>query len=221
MSPPPFVPSVLHATLAALQARLALVFPPDLFDQRILPPKITQAVWKELTRRTPVVGIGWDGLVPDKPPSRRLVGETAWSVFLVVRNAGGPSTQLVGDALGSGLFDLVNAGAAVLHGHSIPEIGPIFVTSADNVVSPDWDMEGLVVACLALRVGATLPTASDLVADTTEGILKTLSITWRFPNAPAADVTTVDVLHGSGTPALSEAGGPALGEAGTPGLVEA
>lgn len=186
--------TVLHATLAALQAQLALVFPPAQFIQVILPPKLTAPAWRELTRRTPMIGIGWNSVTPLQPPSRILTGTTRWSVFLVVRNQAGPAPRFLGDALGPGLFDLVSAAAGVLHGHTIPGIGTAFVTGVSNTVGMDWDMEDLVLACLDLDVGATLPTASSLVAQTGEGILKELGITWTVPDAPDAAVSETDAI---------------------------
>jgi hypothetical protein len=190
MSPPPFVPTVLHTTLAALQAQLALVFPANEFIQVVLPPKITPGAWKELTRRTPMIGLGWDAFAPESPSSRRLIGDTTWSIFLVVRNQAGPTPRFLGDALGPGLFDLVSAAAAVLHGHTIWGVGTAFVTAINNTIGMDWDMEDLVLACLSVKVGATLPTAADLVADTGAGILQEMGITWTFPHDPSVTVVT-------------------------------
>ena len=185
-------PTVLVATLAALQAQLALVFPTNMFAQVILPPKITAASWRELTRRTPMIGIGWDSIEPLKPPSRILSGNSRWSVFLVVRNAGGPGPRFLGDALGPGLFDMVSGAAAVLHGRTFPGIGTGFVTGVHNTIGMDWDMEDLVLAHLTVEVGATLPSAADLVADTTAGILQSLNITWDFADDPAASLTDTE-----------------------------
>ena len=178
--------TVLHATLAALQARLDLVFPSQNFVQVVLPPKITPVAWKELTRRTPMIGLGWDSIDPMKPASRLLSGVSRWSVFVVVRNQRGPEPRLLGDRLGPGLFDLVQAAAGVLHGHTIDQVGTCFVTGVHNAIGADWDMEDLVLACLTVEVGATLPNASELVEEPA-GILKSLGVSWTFPAFPAGD----------------------------------
>jgi hypothetical protein len=175
-----------HATLAGLNARLDLVFPATTFGRPIVNPKLTTGEWKELTQRTPLVGIGWDALAPTSPESRLYVGTTKWTVFLVARNVAGPLQRLAGDALGVGLWDMVTAATAVLHGATIPDVGTAFVSSVQSMVSEAWDMENLVLACLDVSVGVTMTTAAAAAAaanpgqDDGVGLLQTLGITWSL-----------------------------------------
>jgi len=179
----------LHATYAGLNARLDLVFPSNVFARAVVPPKLNAAVWRELTRVTPLVGIGWNG-IHVKPEMRGLVGVSSWTVFLVARNVSGPTGRMLGDAKGVGLFDMIQAGAAVLHGATIADVGTVLVRAIENTVGTEWDMADLTLACIDLEVGITLPSAYEVVGEDT-GILQTLGITWPM-TLPDGATTTLD-----------------------------
>lgn len=196
-------PDELSASFSAIQAQLQLVFPATKFQFRVIPGTLTARVWSELTARTPAVLLGWEGFAPRKPASRRLIGSSSWAVFVVVRNQGGPTQRLVGDTAGPGLLDMVRAAAAVLHGHTATGIGTLFVTSVSQVSSTDWDMEELAVARVSFDIeGTELASASDLVPDSSAGILRQLDIGWDF----APDLLTTTDRIGAPRPARPRLG---------------
>ncbi len=171
----------LSATFAGIKAQLRLVFPETLFGFRVIPATLTRKVWTELTSRTPVVMLGWDGFRPQEPASRRFSGASGWGVFVVTRNAGGPAPRLLGDARGPGLLDMVRAAIAVLAGHTLKDIGTITVKSASQLTSEEWDMEELAVARITIEVGDTLlASGDDLAPLSTDGILRRIGIGWDF-----------------------------------------
>lgn len=185
----PLGATVLHQALAGINARLDLAFPASVFARPIVPPRLTGEVWRELTRRTPLVGVGWNAVEPQRPQSRSLNATSKWTVFLVARNAGGPAQRFLGDALGPGLFDMVCAAAAVLNGTTIAGVGTAFVSGITNTVGVDWDMENLVLACLDLDVGVSVPQAPELLGTATDGPL-TLGITWVLPDGTTENIST-------------------------------
>ena len=183
----PITPGPLQAAADAISDRLRLVFPPAKFSYEMMPAKITAKTWNALTRRTPFVGLGWNTADGDKDASRIFRGETAWTVFLVAKNIAGTKLAYFGDRQGPGLFTMVEAATAVLHGWTAPGIGTAFVSRSANLFAEGWDTDDAAMAAVDFTMTAAWPAASVL-AEAGGDPLQTLGIAWDF-NGTAFDET--------------------------------
>ncbi len=189
-------PGPLQRTGDALRDRLRLVFPETRFQFDVMPSRANKEDWKRLLRRTPFVGLGWAEIEPMRNGPRLFTGASRWSVFLVTKNVAGARQLYWGDSQGPGLFDMVHAAIAILHGWSIPDIGPIAVAKAGNAYAEGWDGDDFGLATIDLDVGLTLALA-DAVSGVAETVLSTIGIDWAF--GPAGQVELSDVIQTGAT----------------------
>ena len=193
-------PGVLQLTGDAITARLQLVFPPARFQHSFIPAKLTTPVWSRLTTKTPFVGVGWNALEGDKEQSRIFDGESTWTVFLCTKNASGHRPRFFGDQQAPGLFSMVHAAVAVLHGWTLDGVGTGFVDRAANAYSDGWDMDDMAIASIEFRMGASL-TVGDALTGVDVEPHATIANSWNFgdgtplaANAPA-DFASTDTLE--------------------------
>jgi len=172
-------PGPLQQTGAALQARLRMVFPERRFVHAWMPPRVGKSDWNRLLRRMPFVGLGWSDADPIKATPRLFTGASGWTVFLVTQNVSGARGLYYGDAQGPGLFDMVHAAIAILHGHTIAGVGTVNVRKAGNAFAENWDGDDTAMAAIDLDVGMTLALA-DAVSGVPETVLSTIGIEWSW-----------------------------------------
>ncbi len=175
-------PGPLQKTAFALQQRLRLVFPERRFVHAWMPPRVGKEDWKRLLRRMLFVGLGWADADPIKNAPRSFTGESGWTVFLVTRNTAGARELYLGDAQGPGLFDMVHAGVAILHGHTISGVGTVSVVKTGNAFAENWDGDDTAMAAIDLKVGLTFDLA-DVVSGVPETILTTIGINWSWTSS--------------------------------------
>ena len=176
-------PGPLQLVGAALQARLALAFPPSLFTHALMPAKLTPQAWTELTRRVPFVGLGWGGLAPSPIMSRQFRGVSRWTVFLVTRNGAGELGRYFGDAQGPGLFQMVQAGVVMLQGTNIAGLGTASVGEASNAVAEGWEGGGAVIAAIDVEVPIDMSLADLITGGVDTDALRTTAVAWDFQPA--------------------------------------
>lgn len=172
----------LPKTARALTDRLKLVFPPTLFTHRFMPAKLTAKDWMQLTQRTPFVGLGWTEIEPIDTPDRDIRGESRWTVFLVAKNAAGIEARYFGDERAPGLFSMVQAAAALLHGFTIDGAGSASVTKIGNLYAEGWDADDSAIAGIDVSVGFDM-TLPEAVANIEADWLLTFGIAWTFDDA--------------------------------------
>ena len=173
-------PTLLAQTSDALIARLQVCFPPTLFTHNLVPAKVTPLAWKILTRRCPFVGLGWD-TISESDNARLFNGQSHWTAFFVTKNVSGIRGRVYGDELGPGLFTMIEAGVAMLHGFTIPGIGSVQVKAANNVSVDGWEDDEMAVGTVNFDVGYTLAKRDALTLDVNDdGYFDTLGIDWNF-----------------------------------------
>ncbi len=180
-------PGLLARTAEAITARLHLAFPPGKFQHALVPAKLNEKTLMQMSVKTPYVGLGWNVIEGEKDSARLFRGETHWTVFLLTKNAAGVAHRYFGDKQGPGLFIMVDAATAVLHGWTAPGIGTAFVERAGNLYAEGWDADGLAMAGVDFTVTYTLP-AGEILAGAASDPLQTLGIAWDF-NAITFDET--------------------------------
>ena len=137
-----------------LQARLRQAFPPEQFEHRTMPARLTPEGWSRFTQRTPVVGLGWVKMTPVQNRAVRprvWSGHAHWMIFLVCRNPR-EDAQLLGDTLGVGMAGMLAVATAALHGHSIAGIGGAEVGEGGQAYSDGWANADLAQAALNVSV---------------------------------------------------------------------
>ncbi len=180
-------PGPLSLIALGIRTRLEQVFPARQFVHAWMPAHVDRDVWTHLTRRTPLVGIGFNGFDPQA--ASRGIGASTWSVYLVTRNEAGHHARLFGDKQAPGLFGVLEVGVAALHGHTIEDGGTIQVREAVNAFVEGFKDEGMALGTIDLHV-PTVISMTDVIAngDAEPGLLNTRDITWSFDNG-AGEIT--------------------------------
>lgn len=168
----------LLTTCTELQARLKAFFPPAKFDHQVVPAKLTSTAWAALTRRTPMVGLGWGGVRPERDNARRFVGAMLWTVFLVTKNAHSPLARLMGDGMGAGQLGVLQVALAALQGRTL-STGSVAVTDVANVAAEGLADENTAITAINIEVRTGLAIAGDSGLDE----FLRVHVQWRFPDA--------------------------------------
>lgn len=175
----------------ALQGRLALAFPPNLFTFQWMPARVDRAVWNKLIRGPRTIGLGFNRF--DDPQMTGLLSAIShWSVYLMTKNESGSEALMFGDKLAPGFFALAQVGAAMLHGHTIKGIGTVQVTECANSFIEDYGDDGLAIATIELKVPVCLSLGSVLGGDGLKPAdLTGQTIQWSFDGTTVAqtDIT--------------------------------
>lgn len=178
-------PGPLEKAGRAIEARLKLVCPPTVFDHHWVPARVDSAVWQQLTRKPPFVGIGFNRFGRGEGHAQ-LFGPAEFTVFCAIANPSGTEARLFGDTIGPGVLTVAQVIAVALHAMLIPGIGTVQVgeishayvdgLNADNLAMATID---LTVKGIGIEVGDML--AGDLLTPTTP--IRT-EIDWRFTDGP-------------------------------------
>lgn len=186
----------IFAATAAIQVRLAAVFPSSRFQHGMLPAVPTRESWQTLVRRTPFVGVTWLGANPSPSSGRLLRLVSTWRVLLVTSNTA-VAGRFLGDAGGPGQFGLVQVAAAALHGLTPPaadeiaDFGTLMVTET-TALSADWSEAAEAIA------GLTVASEFDLLdsADALPALLR-LRGGWQFDAGDATAAIADQNLTGA------------------------
>lgn len=187
-------PGPLGAIALGIRARLELAFPPAKFSFQWMPGRVDKKVWMELTRRMPMIGIGFTGLEAPQTTSF-YAGSSHWMVYLATRNSNGAEAVLFGDKFAPGQLQLAEVAASLLHGFLVPCEGMARVQEVANSYVEDYEDAGLSITAISLNVPVDLSpprvwgderlTATGLSGET---------IQWSFDGGATivqTDVTTI------------------------------
>ena len=153
-----------------------------------MPARVTPDVWKQLIRRPPFIGVGWPGFHTGNGSMSELNGNSTWNVHLVTVNQRGPAARYFGDDAAPGLFDLVCAGTAILHGYTIPGGGTIQVAQADCTYVEGYNDPNLAMATIELMVRTSIP-LSSAIGDVTVQALTATTVAWSFNGGAGTALT--------------------------------
>jgi len=167
----------------ALNGRLKAIFGGTAFDEpAFVSARMTTGEWEDLLRRTPLVALGWGGVRPKENTGKSFQGSGDWTVFVAVKNSGGPAPGHVGDAGGHGVFHMVQAAIAGLHGMVVRDIGTVMVKGASNLVIEGLTAEHVVIVGIDLDVACNVPPVLD------RDLFLTVQSSWKFPGEPAEPI---------------------------------
>jgi hypothetical protein len=172
----------LFAATQAIQARLAMAFPPDRFQHGMLPAVPTRDIWLKLVRRTPYVGLTWLAAPLDAASGRAPQMKSTWRVLLVNSHTD-VEARFFGDRIAPGQFGLVQVAIAALHGFTAPatdavaDIGTLAVTDV-QALSADWSDAAEAIAGLTVE-------SSFHLTDSAAGLDELLRLrgNWQFQGA--------------------------------------
>jgi hypothetical protein len=175
----PLLPGPLVAQGKGIERLLQLVFPPSYFRFKVLPPRITRESWKNLTTgNQPFLGLGWNGLLPDRALNPQFIGGSSWTLLTSVRRQGTDAERYYGDAQGIGVMTMAGAAVSLLQG-AVIEGGTMQVTKVTNVVADGWGDDCAIIA-LDLALSITLPLAQVIAAPPGLGLFEEMASAWGW-----------------------------------------
>lgn len=178
---------------AALWARLDTYFPSSHFTHADVPVRLTPAAWKRLLRRTPFVGLSWNGIAPDAANNRTFKGKSQWSVFLAARNEHALDARGTGAATGPGTFGMAQVAVVSLAGHTFAGLGSVVVTQVGNLTTDQNDDEAVSIVGINLDLPISFDAAS-VGAGALQDFLR-VAVTWNFDPMPPGNPPAADDLY--------------------------
>lgn len=132
----------LATLFRGLQARLKELFDPALYTHITVPPRASAKDWDNLTRRMPVVGLGWMGLSPSERCGGLFRGNARFALMLLTRQNFGESAYF-GDERLPGLLGLAAIPTLGLHGWTVEPFGACRLTQVVPAGEQEWIPEGV------------------------------------------------------------------------------
>lgn len=158
--------------------RLRKVFPAQKFQMDRVPSVLTINEFERLTRQSPFIGLAFTGMRPDANSGRHLLAKFQWRLVIILKATGNPDRRFKGDSRDIGLDALVDVATAILHGHTVPDIGRCAVTGTEAVYAEGWGDMATVLAHVNFEVSSTL-NATDLQLETPDDF-KGINATWML-----------------------------------------
>lgn len=143
----------LALLLRAVHRRLEIAFRDWGTTVDYVPPRPTKADWSELSRRMPMVAVGWQSWSPSRDCGSLYQGDVQLPVFLMSRQSK-REAQYFGDGTLPGILGMTALAVAVLHDWTIGK-GSEFIGTfkvAHAAAAPDVDAIGSDIAFAALLV---------------------------------------------------------------------
>lgn len=81
--------------------------------------------------------------------------EGGWSVVLVTTHKSGEKARRHGDLLQIGAYAMINTTVALLHGHTIPDVGTLVLSHVDNLNGDAVDRQGGAIYAAGFRLRMT------------------------------------------------------------------
>ena len=185
---------VTGSAFQAIQARLKTFFDVILFTHTVIPAKVSPATWDSITRRAPMVGLGWSHWAPNADNGATFKGTLSFPLIIMV-DFTGPEDRYRGAQIGTGtyspgLFGLQEYAIAALHGFEIDDVGTCRVTHVSSTELAEWNKDGKATTVLdvtipnvALDLDAVTATLNDflrlqeeLICDQTDFGTTTISV---------------------------------------------
>lgn len=193
LTPPvsaPLPPGPLAGQAVAIAARLQSVFPPSLFKFAILPGKITKPVWDNLTTgNQPFLGLGFNGMVPDKGNGSTFQGKASWMLLVASRHNATPKDRYFGNAQYPGVTLFATTAVAILQGFDA-ETGSVTVSGCTNLSPDEWGGDSAIIG-ITLEVPLTLFVDEAIMPPTGLGLFAELAETYNWPvNTGSTDFVT-------------------------------
>ncbi len=152
-------PSTLQTLLCDIEQRIRIAFPEGKFDYDIVPANLTPEVWTRLTRTPPFVGMGWSKVEPLPMATRQFEGDVHFELILVDKNDRTARDQMLGDVFSPGVFAMLDAAVANLHGITFASGGTCLLQDVENV-SSEGLKDNFAMLALRFRCPVTFPSVA-------------------------------------------------------------
>lgn len=174
-------------TSQAIETRARLAFPANIWSWALVPEPLSIAEFKGLSRNTPLIALGWRGFKPSKQSGRKAIGTMTLRMTLVVKNERGSEHRFHGDPRGPGLFPALDMMVRILNGTTVPDLGTLLVTDANQAFAEGWDDLDAAIASIDIEMQVAFDGAVDAAA--IDDFL-TLQSAW-VPTASAQNSLTI------------------------------
>jgi hypothetical protein len=159
----------------AVEARLRLFFTAARWDFHVVPDPLSEQEFRALVTRTPLLALSFRQMnPPDKGGGRRFSGNLGMRLTVVVKNPSGRSARFLGDARGPGLFPAMSGAALLLNGHTVEDLGTIFVGAIAQAYAEGFADLNAAIATIDLTMLATFGDITGAY-ETADEFLQTLS----------------------------------------------
>ncbi|EHH67566.1 hypothetical protein [Gluconobacter morbifer] len=139
----------------AIEKRLKELFDPKIYTHSIIPPRATARDWENITKRMPMVTLGWMACKPSSRIGDCFRGDAQFALILLTRQNAGRDAYY-GDGKLPGVMGLGAIAAFGLHGFNVRGIGSCRIEIMAASGDQDWIPDG--VASVQLQI--TVPEVS-------------------------------------------------------------
>ena len=136
----------------AIEQRLKELFDPAVYTHAVIPPRASVRDWENLTKRMPMVALGWMACRPSDRSSDIFRGDAQFALILLTRQNAGRDAYF-GDGTLPGVMGLASVAAMGLHAFHVEGIGSCRVQVLATAGEQDWIPDG--VASVQLQI--TIP----------------------------------------------------------------
>ncbi|WP_308719192.1 hypothetical protein [Komagataeibacter xylinus] len=144
--------NVITQAFRALRGKLGEIFPDTYYSHRVVPPKSSPAMWKDLIRTAPMIGLGWAGFTPDRDCGKIYRGDLVFVIFCL-SEARELEDIYTGDANVAGIMGEAAMCLHLLQGWKIAGIGTCHVRQCTTAEVANWvdDGQGIVAIEVVVR----------------------------------------------------------------------
>lgn len=144
----------------AIEGRLKELFDPVIYSHAVIPPRASARDWENLTRRMPMVGLGWMACRPSDRVGSCFRGDAQFALIILTRQNAGRDAYF-GDGTLPGVLGLAAVAGLGLHAFQVDGIGSCRVQQLAAAGDQDWIPDG--VASVQLQI-----TVPDIAFDSPE-----------------------------------------------------
>ena len=144
----------IRTAFKAIQARLKIIFPENIYRHHIIPPHASKADWGKIISGCPAIALAWAGWNPDRDCGNAFRGDMTFALFGIVQ-ARDPAGLYFGDdrLRGAGTMGITALAAVALHGMNVPDMGACMIRKASvPSAAADWLKDGIAIVALEVTI---------------------------------------------------------------------
>ena len=166
----------ISAAARAIEQRLRLYFPANLWGFEYVADPMTTVEFKRLLRVTPCLALSWRSLKADANPKRAFSGDLGFRLTLIAKNPSEGASRFFGDKRGPGLYPALTTAIAAVNGFTIKDVGTVFANGADPTYAEGFDDLSAAIAIVDLTIGISFDDLLNTAAEASDFLL--LNVEW-------------------------------------------
>jgi hypothetical protein len=177
----------MSAAFPAIETRLRTFFKADRWDFHVVDDPMSEEEFKAITRRTPMIAVGWRQFNPtSKAVGRLFQGELGLRLTMAVKHPNGAASRFMGDARGPGLFPSICGAGLLINGFTVAGLGTFSVTAIAQAYAQGFSNMNTAIATMDIGIGVTIgDVTGDLAA--APDFLQLVSAFEPWPDGQAPD----------------------------------